>query len=192
MLERAIKSALKNCFPGLWVKYVGYRRGYAEPELKLLPAVVPRHLISVDIGANIGEYTFPLSRLSSAVHAFEPAAEMASILKKIAPANVTVHELALSDKSGTTTLSTPTSNGHHAYGLSSLEQREGTCFLRATVKTACLDDVTLPQIGFIKIDVEGHELNVLRGAKRTISTDRPTLLVECEERHNPGGVSVSM
>ena len=61
--------------------------------------------------------------------------------------------------------------------------------MRESVQTACLDDVTLPRIGFIKIDVEGHELNVLEGAKRTISRDRPTLLIECEERHNPGGVS---
>jgi len=185
----AIKSALKNRFPKLWVKYVGYRRGYVEPELSLLPKVVPKTLVSVDIGANIGEYTLPLSKLSPAVHAFEPAAEMANILRKIVPANVTVHELALSDKSGVRTLSIPTVDGHHTYGLSSLEPRDGDGFLRKSVQTACLDDVALPRIGFIKIDVEGHELNVLGGATRTLSIDRPTFLIECEERHNPGGVS---
>jgi FkbM family methyltransferase len=189
MFKSAIKSTLKNRFPRLWVRYVGYRRGYAEPELKLLPQIVPKDLVSVDIGANIGEYTLRLSELSHEVHAFEPAAEMANILRKAVPANVTVHELALSDKSGAGTLSTPTQDGHHTYGLSSLEPRDGDDFLRANVRTARLDDIALSNIGFVKIDVEGHELNVLRGAKRTIAIDRPIFLVECEERYNPGGVS---
>jgi hypothetical protein len=89
------------------VRYSEYCRGYIEPELKLLPQIVPRCLVSIDIGANIESYTVPLSRLSRAVHAFEPVSELVSILRKIAPANVTVHELALSDKRGVGTLSTP-------------------------------------------------------------------------------------
>jgi hypothetical protein len=59
-----------------------------------------------------------------------------------------------------------------------------------TVQTARLDDV-VPQadVGFIKIDVEGHELNLLRGATAIIERCRPVLLVECEERHSPGGLA---
>jgi hypothetical protein len=38
---------------------------------------------------------------------------------------------------------------------------------------------------FIKIDVEGHEQNVLRGGLDTLHRHRPTLLIECESRHNP-------
>jgi FkbM family methyltransferase len=40
---------------------------------------------------------------------------------------------------------------------------------------------------FVKIDVEGHELAVLEGARRTLETHRPTLLIECEARHRPDG-----
>ena len=52
---------------------------------------------------------------------------------------------------------------------------------------AKLDDVLDGDIGFIKIDVEGHELSVLEGASSLIERCRPVLLIECEERHNPGG-----
>jgi hypothetical protein len=52
-----------------------------------------------------------------------------------------------------------------------------------TVKTARIDDLGLADIGFIKIDVEGFEDTVLRGARATIARDRPTLLVEIEEGH---------
>ena len=50
-----------------------------------------------------------------------------------------------------------------------------------------LDDVIQHDVGFIKIDVEGHELAVLRGSNSLIGRSRPILLVECEERHNRGG-----
>src|SRR5947209_3295951 len=43
-------------------------------------------------------------------------------------------------------------------------------------------------VGFIKIDVEGHEHSVLQGAQRTIERCRPRVLIEAEERHAPGSV----
>lgn len=46
--------------------------------------------------------------------------------------------------------------------------------------TARLDDFELTNVGFIKIDVEGHELAVLRGASKTIEREQPNLMVEVE------------
>jgi hypothetical protein len=51
-----------------------------------------------------------------------------------------------------------------------------------------LDDYALDRVGFIKIDVEGHELAVLKGAEATIRGSMPSLLVEIEERHSLCGI----
>ena len=53
-----------------------------------------------------------------------------------------------------------------------------------------LDDILLDKkIGFIKIDVEGHEKEVIEGAKNIIKKNRPVLLVEIEERHSKNTVN---
>jgi hypothetical protein len=42
------------------------------------------------------------------------------------------------------------------------------------------------RVSFLKCDVEGHELNVFRGAEQLLRRDRPVLLFECEQRHHGG------
>jgi hypothetical protein len=54
------------------------------------------------------------------------------------------------------------------------------------VPIRCLDDYGLSGVSSIKIDVEGHEEAVLEGAMETLKRDRSSLLIEIEERHNPG------
>jgi hypothetical protein len=59
-----------------------------------------------------------------------------------------------------------------------------------TVPTRRLDDYdAIEPVGCIKIDVEGHEDAVLRGATRILSRDHPALIIEIEERHKPHAVS---
>ena len=58
-------------------------------------------------------------------------------------------------------------------------------FITCKVKSKRMDDILINNnIGFIKIDVEGHEKNVLEGAKNLIERNKPNLLVEIEERHS--------
>jgi FkbM family methyltransferase len=183
-----MKALLKQMFPRQWMSYSQWRRGYAEPELQWLPKVVRTGGISIDVGANIGEYTRPLSKISSRVHAFEPSDELATLLARVVPSNVTVHNLALSDRSGFATLRTPIDSKRKSFGLASLESLPGHHqVLGEKVSVARLDDIVQrDDIDFVKIDVEGHEMSVLHGATALISRCRPIFLVESEERHKTG------
>ena len=57
-----------------------------------------------------------------------------------------------------------------------------------SVPTRRLDSYQFDTVGFIKIDVEGHELKVLEGAEAILHRDRPNLLIEAEDRHRPNAV----
>lgn len=101
-----------------------------------------------------------------------------------------MHALALSDCSGAGDLLVPRHRkgrlddpGGRLEGLT--QSQVGQKFV---VTLARLDDFAFDDVDFIKIDVEGHEEKVIVGGWKTIAAYRPLLLVELEERHNPGCV----
>lgn len=160
-----------------------YRRG--EAELRLLPFLIDPTRTAVDAGANKGVYTYWLERLSAHVHAYEPNPKMLKVLKGGAGAKATVHHAALSDQAGQFALRIPkTGKGRYSnQGASLNHAKVGDRYGEVMVETRRLDDEVLGDIGFIKIDVEGHEMAVLDGAVATIQRDRPTLLIEMEQKH---------
>lgn len=160
------------------------RRG--EPELRLLPDLVDPLRAAVDVGANRGVWTHQLAALCPRVYAFEPNPKMFAILDAARPANVATRQMALSDRSGVASLNVPRSARGYSNQHASLEHNWSGAmeFGVVEVATARLDDLDLEPCGFIKIDVEGHEAAVIAGATGLIARDRPTLLVELEERHS--------
>lgn len=190
MISERLKALLRSRFPRQWIAYSIWRSGYKEAELAYLTKVVPRNRQSIDVGANLGIYTRSLSKLTPIVHAFEPNKELAKILRRTLPLNVIVHETALSDCTGTALLRTPVVDGRRIFGLASLEQHTDYPPVETEiVKLSRLDDLIEGDVGFIKIDVEGHELSVLKGATSLVNKCRPVLLIESEERHNRGSPS---
>jgi FkbM family methyltransferase len=158
----------------------------------LLDAVRPGDT-ALDIGANKGSYLYWLRRAVGAagqVFAYEPQPSLAAYLRDITQAmrwqNVAVRDCALSDTPGTGTLNVP---GQGDSPGASLE----TPILGATNchSYACAVDTLDRQLAVgwsgrlaaMKVDVEGHELAVFRGAAQTLVQHRPVILVECEARH---------
>lgn len=180
--------------PGLWMaarERFFSLSGRSERELALLDVLVPRDRLAVDVGANRGTYTYPLTKLASRVIAFEPIPDLAADLRALFGTNVDIQPVALSDRNGEATLRVPMWGARLATGLATIESGNalnGTEFREIVVRTARLDDLNLSNVGFIKIDVEGHEASVLAGAAGTISRDRPVLLIEIEERHRHNAV----
>jgi FkbM family methyltransferase len=150
----------------------------------------------VDAGANFGVYTWHLARHYGCCYAFEPIPRLAAVLRRGfrgRGTQIIVQEIALSDRYAHTVLRVPL----RALGWSTIEPhnrltRTGHSvaeILEIEVECKPLDHYGLEDVGFLKIDVEGHELAVLRGAAETIAHSCPAILVEAEERHRPGTVT---
>lgn len=199
-IYRRMRETLKTSYyffrPNAWLdKYARPAPGY-EPEFYLLPALVDPERAAVDVGANLGKYTLALASLVPSVHAIEPS-PLCKYLKRYFPKNVKAYAVAASDTAGTAQLSIPMLGGGQEVEAASIEPEAVAAFSRSlrpvsvesiTVPTVRLDDLIKDEIGFMKIDVEGHELSALRGATRILTEHKPVLLVEAEERHAANAV----
>lgn len=159
--------------------------------LTAVDALVTRGDAVVDVGANWGLYAARLAKLVGAhgqVDAFEPHPVHAGTLNALARARpqLRVHAMALASEAGTAELHVPIVAGRHVTALASLGVPAASVEHDVVAVPVDTLDATLSGRrgpSFVKIDVEGLELEVLRGGERTLRATRPTLLVEIEQRH---------
>ena len=182
LLKKRLKRAIK--------------KGY-EKELKIIDKFADRSKDALDIGVYRGIYSYKLSQNFKNIHSFEPNPllfpYLEKNLKKIVK-NIKLYNLALSDISGEAELRLPTrsksifkNNIEELYKLGAATMHpdnEITQYKKFSIMTAKLDDIKINnKIGFIKIDVEGHEKNVLIGGQALIKENKPVMVIEIEERH---------
>jgi FkbM family methyltransferase len=139
-----------------------------------------------DVGANVGKYSLLTARYipKGKIHAFEPSGrtydDLAQNIKEAgAGGRVIPHRLGFSSASGTVTLHSYTADGVRASPLSSIDLRRPTQVVdvkresseQIQVKTidAFCEENRIAHIDFLKLDVEGHELDVLQGANSMLS-----------------------
>lgn len=160
-------------------KYAKYR----SPELNLISNLVKKNQNSIDIGANLGLFTFFMSRASKHVFAFEPNPYPLENLKDLVDSNVTILPIALGNNDGPVEIKIP----HHRKGWSSngasLASKEINDGKILNIQCRKLDSLNIENIGLIKIDVEGFEIEVIRGAKDTILKNKPVMIIENEIVH---------
>ncbi len=154
----------------------------------------------IDVGAHDGLITIPLARLpGSRVLAFEPLpaafARLQAALREAfgtMPPHVDCRAAALGDHDGEVTLAMPLLDGvaqeqwastakDYAVHLSARVTVQ-----RFTVPLLRLDALGLDDVTAMKIDAEGAEYEILRGARETLLRCRPVLTIEIEERHREG------
>lgn len=163
-----------------------------EPSVRqAIRTIIKPGMTALDIGANLGYYSLELSRLvgsTGTVVAFEPQitmmAELKANLELNAVRNVITCPIALSDEGGDRTFFVPPP-GHESMG--SLKNN-GRTSMPLTTKVPCstLDEAVqalkIDRIDFIKMDVEGAELQVLQGARTLLTgSKRPTVVFEAYE-----------
>lgn len=158
-----------------------------EVELRLLPHLCDPQSITIDVGAFTGTYTIGAALHSRQVIAVEPQPRQAAALRRWVPANVSVVEAALSDTSGSGWLQMDDPAGG---SMSRVTNRAEVAAGRVAqpVRLMRLDDLARERVGFVKIDAEGHETEILSGGTRTIEQSRPAFVIEAEERLQPGAV----
>ena len=189
---------------------VAYRLRRNRHEL----AALRRHIGSgdtvIDIGSHKGGFLYWLVRYVGPrghVYAFEPQPQLAAYLRQIVGRrgwmNVTLEEAAVSDRAGSLDLRVPAAPGQTSPGatLAPFGDDGGGPQHRVRVPVIALDEYLAAhtagpsgpaagtRVTAIKCDVEGHELEVFRGAERTLREHRPVLLFECEARHMTGGLT---
>ncbi len=135
----------------------------------------------VDIGSHIGFYTMGLAPGFERVVAFEPSKFQYGWLTRNRALNAYEHVLcehvALGDTRGDATLNVLSYEG----GLNSLSPEVANAHHiidRYSVPVELLDDRGMTDVDLMKIDVEGFEIPVLRGARKTIEASRPVILIE--------------
>ncbi|MGW7003574.1 FkbM family methyltransferase [Streptomyces sp. NPDC054933] len=156
-----------------------------EPELARLHEICPPCGTALDIGAWYGPWSRRLARRADRVVALEPVAEVCRALRETVPGCVDVINAAASDRSGDAAIWLADQDGREARGLTSLEPRPSVHRRTRRVRLVTVDALGLSDIRFVKIDVEGHEGAVLRGARETLRRDRPNLFIETEARLQP-------
>ncbi|MCX7557983.1 FkbM family methyltransferase [Sulfitobacter sp. F26204] len=171
---------------------------FAYRELAALEQQLFPHLdsnsICLDIGANIGNHAINFADYFQHVHAFEPnrkALDLLEINARLRP-NITVHPVGLSDHCHTLKAVQPEGNlggtGANATGAPQDQSVD--------LPLVPLDGVDLDlggrDISFVKIDVEGFEAEVIKGAAKTLATHRPVIGMEVDRRSVNGGSSPAL
>lgn len=178
---RPLRNLLKRVLPESFVLHAQALDHYldGEPEIRLLGQLCDKRRNAVDVGANIGIYSYFLRRKARRVQAYEPHPVLAARLQRVL-SGVTVRPVAVSDAAGRVFLQVPVDGqGQRRHELSSIAQQfDGRCE-RFEVDRVTIDGERLDDVGFLKVDVEQHEREVLRGALATIRRCRPVIMTEC-------------
>lgn len=167
-------------------------RRSSEREIEVLKLAVCHGDCVLDLGANIGVYTKELSGLAGPggqVLACEPLPENFEILQRVIRkgnlSNVRAFQVAVGSCSGKREMVIPPSPDFSGYYLARFSE-SGDIGARETADVVTLDELWKKSIkqplDFIKSDVEGAELEVVRGAREVIQTQRPGWLVEVRRK----------
>ena len=173
-LKHRLKSGLKAAFGA----------DEFEPRMaRLFRSLIRPNDVVLDVGANIGCTTLLFSELGSVVHGFEPLGKTFTLLKRNIEtnqrSNVVVHHCALGDENKNSEIYFSDTNRSMAFVLDRTTRDDSqTAAIRVRRLDDMLPELGVPQINFVKIDVEGYEMRVLNGARATLAKHKPVVEME--------------
>lgn len=152
---------------------------YQLPKYRQALAAVTHREAALDIGGHVGLWARVMAQDFREVHSFEPCPPHVECfsLNVAQFSNVTLYECALGDKAGEVELKHPADNTGHSHVVKRGGEFRAPVFRLDSISNFWPEKLRL-RIGFIKIDVEGFEAQVLLGAEQTIKRHRPVVLIE--------------
>ena len=207
--SKKIEFILKNLLPKRYQFKKRIQRAIKkldEPELFIINKLIEAGTDSIDVGVYRGVHSYEMSKYSDHVHSFEPNPVIFKELEKYLPQiikNISLYNYALSEISGKKILKIPIRNSdsdksnyeeYYKMGLATIhEKNRFEKYDTFEINSKKLDEFNFKKrVSFIKIDVEGHEIEVLEGSKELIKKFKPTLMIEIEERHSKKSLEESI
>lgn len=149
---------------------------FRKIELAISACAEDRRRTAIDVGAHVGLWSRVLARYFEHVEAFEPVPEHIECLKKNTEAfnNITITPFAASDRTGEILFNSGSDNSGNACAAKFPSD------ITSSVEGVRLDDEAgwCVNIDLIKIDVEGYEIRVVRGAEQIIKDQKPVVVIE--------------
>jgi FkbM family methyltransferase len=180
---------------GLFRRFIWSRIHFPEIEMRLLHEIQPGLIdVAVDVGAALGSYSWILNRISKQVYAFEPGLSHNKYINRVIfGTNIKVIRSAVGstcDQVGMYTLGSDS----HAFHSATLSKSNPIVNVTGA-HVDQVDQVTLDSflaqrlesdrtVDVLKVDVEGYELEVFKGAFHVLSQHLPLIICEIEARHN--------
>jgi FkbM family methyltransferase len=179
-------------------EFLAYYTGeYDTRNIRSVLRLVEPHWTILDVGANIGFWSIPLAHAlkeSGRLHCFEPVPSnfrllTANVKGNCVSATVHVHQVGLSDRSGTVPISLRedfvggSETGNAAIVIDGNDSRFQCVQVEVRPLDTLVDSLALNRLDFMKVDIEGHEYKFLAGAAQAIARFRPILFMEINDQY---------
>jgi FkbM family methyltransferase len=163
---------------------------YQQESIDIAYSKIKNFNVALDIGGNIGYHSVRFSTAFNQVHTFEPVTNNFLCLEKNCEIfkNIKLYKLGVGDKNLSIDISLPKNNLNcGAYSFVDF-QNSDELLIQETVNVITLDSYNFSP-SLIKIDTQGYELNVLKGAEQTLKIHKPVIIAECENKKLFNGVN---
>ena len=171
-----------------------YNYFFGEPEISFIAKEIKSKsfkYLFYDIGANYGVYTFFFGKKANKIYVFEPIKECVEYIKSgYSKDNIVFINKIASDSTAIKELKVPIINKRKIFGKASIVNNFSN-FESRDIESVTIDsyanqmnEISNELLHVIKIDVEGYENAVLKGALNLLSKQKVLLIIEIEQRHN--------
>lgn len=163
--------------------------GFEENNLRYFKSVLTEGMVVFDVGANIGIYTLTASRLLGSqgqVHAFEPASwafkQLERNIRLNDASNVVLNNIGVSDSTGEASFNVCEDDAYNSLAAKPMQSIVATKIIKTITLDEYVDRFRIRCVDVIKVDTEGADFLVLKGAERLLRQFSPVVFFEYNRR----------